>query len=116
MKTYNFENKTFEDLFDYALKLAKEKSKYCKDFFNAYINYILEKNTELTLKDATKRAKDNFGYWAGYYGDEIRKLIADTYNALHPYFGDNYNISSFEAFRIGEDKALGIKVKDDYNA
>lgn len=114
--TFDFKNNTFDKIFEHGLELAKKKSKQCSEFFNNYIDYILENNPDLSLKDATKRAKDNFGYYAGYYGVDTRKLIAKTYNALHPYFGDNYDISSYEAFMIGYNSAKGIKVKNDYNA
>lgn len=112
---YNFENKSFENIFEYGLKLAQEKSKYCKTFFKSYIEYIIQKNPDLSKEDAIIRAKDNFGYYAGYYSIETRKLIADTYKAFHPDFGDRYDLSSHEVFMMGYNKANGTYVKTFYN-
>ena len=118
---YNFENKTFVNIFEYGLKLAEEKSEYCSDFFNAYINHIFKNNftkpesNVKSIKDATIAAKDNFGYYAGYYGNDVRKLIAETYNALHPYFGNRYDITNKEAFEIGKQVANGTYIKKQYN-
>ena len=107
---YDFKNTTFEDTFNYGLELAKKKSKDCEEFFKMYIKYLFENNPKISsIEEATKCAKDNFGYFAGYYGDDVRKLIAKTYNALHPYFGDKYNISAEEAFKTGLDRANGVK-------
>lgn len=108
-----FKSKYFEDIFEYGLKLAKERKKNeANEYFKAYIQYIYDENTRdevPTIKDAENRAKGNFGYYAGYYGDDIRKKIYKYYEAAHPIFGNRYNISSEEAFNIGY--ALGKNKK-----
>jgi len=96
---------TFGDIFNKGLEIAKSGDKSeAEEFYKSYIQYIID-DTGLTLKEAKSRADSNFGYFAGYYSDEVRKLMKDTYGAIHPIFGDNYNIDPAEAFRLGQELA-----------
>ena len=102
--------KSFENIFDYALNLITDKKiQEAKDFYEAYIQYLYDVNPHdkvTSLEHARECAGKNFGYWAGYYGDDVRKLIAKHFNAIHPYFGDRYNIRPEEAFNIGYNLGL----------
>ena len=99
------EFKTFEEIFNYGLSLCKwTKKKQAKDFFTAYIHYIYNVNTREdvpTIEYAEQCAKKNFGYYAGYYGDDVRKKVYDYFEAVHPVFGNRYNVTAKEAFYAG---------------
>ena len=98
------ELKYFEDIFNYALKLANENNvNESNEFRKAYINYILKDAPDInTLEEAEKRMISNLGYYAGYYGDDVRKLINKYYMAVHPIFGNNYNVTPEEAYKCGQ--------------
>jgi len=105
------ELKYFENIFNTGLDLAKIGDKTeCEEFFRQYIDYIVSE-TGITVEEATERAKSNFGYFAGYFSEEIRKLIEDTYEAMHPIFGsvDNH-VTPDQAYQLGLE--MGKKHKD----
>lgn len=81
-KFYN----TIGEIFKLALHLAKTNPEEAKDFFYEYVNFIsMEKH--LSWDEATKRAKSNLGYFAGYYNKETRDIIYKVYDTQHPIFG-----------------------------
>ena len=81
---------TFGDVFNTALKYAKNNKKLAAEFFNVYVKHIHDCNPELTDYDCVERAKANVGYFAGYYGASEQKLVQKVYDAVHPVFGKNY--------------------------
>ena len=95
--------KTFGELFNYALNLAKNDKQEAKNFFKEYIEYIYRDNDEVnSLERATEIAKSNFGYFAGYYDQEVCDIIYETYQCSHPIFGDKpFDVSPEEAFQKG---------------
>ena len=103
------EFETFAEIFEYALDFVKNKKiKEAKQFYEAYIQYLYDVNPRdkvISLDHARICAENNFGYWAGYYGDDVRKLVKKHFNAIHPIFGDRYNISAEEAFKLGIERA-----------
>jgi GTP cyclohydrolase I len=65
---YDFNEKTFGEVFNKALELAKENKNEAQEFFKQYIQFILEDNDKVnTIEEAERIAKSNFGYFAGYY-------------------------------------------------
>lgn len=105
----NREFETFEEIFNYGLSLCKwYKKKKAQDFFTAYVYYIYNVNTREkvpTIEYAEQCAKKNFGYFAGYYGDDVRKKVYDYFKAVHPVFGNRYNVTAKEAFYAGMQRA-----------
>ena len=97
------ELKTIGDIFNKALEIAKSKNKKRADeFFNEYAKYILEDAEDIhTIEEAQNRIISNFGYFAGYYGDDVRRLMNKYYGAVHPIFGNYYNVTSEEAYNCG---------------
>lgn len=112
------EFKTFAEIFNYGLSLCKcTKKKQAKDFFTAYIYYLYNVNTREdipTIEYAEQCAKKNFGYFAGYYGDDVRKKVYKYFEAVHPVFGNRYNITAKEAFYAGVQRAKA-KEKENNN-
>lgn len=112
------EFESFEEIFEYGLSLCKwYKREKAKDFFTAYIYYLYNVNTREkvpTIEYAEQCAKKNFGYFAGYYGDDVRKKIYEYFGAVHPVFGNRYNVTAKEAFYAGMQMALA-KEKENNN-
>lgn len=101
----------FDQIFDEGLQLAKTDKKEALEFFKAYIQYIYEDAEDIdSLEAAEERAKRNFGYWAGYYSPEVCKLIYDTFDCEHPFFGkDPYSFSPEEILNKGRQLGEGLK-------
>lgn len=102
---YNFKNdyETFRDIFNKGLQLAKENKEESQEFFKQYIQFILEDNDKVnTLEEAERIAKSNFGYYAGYFDQEVCDIVYKTYQCSHPIFGDKpFDISPEEAYKKG---------------
>ena len=100
---YDFNEKTFGEVFNKALKLAKENKNEAQEFFKQYIQFILEDNDKVnTIEEAERIAKSNFGYFAGYYTQEVCDIIYETYQCSHPIFGDKpFSVSPEEAYQKG---------------
>jgi len=97
------EMKSFGDIFNKALELAREGDKEkTSEFRELYISYILENADDVATREmAEKRMSDNFGYYAGYYGDSVRKMMQKYYGAVHPVFGNCYDVTPKEAYECG---------------
>ena len=107
---YNgIELKTMGEIFNKALELAKNDKNEAAKFFKCYIEYIYNDNNNInvnSLEEATRIAKSNFGYFAGYYNQKVCDIIYKTYQCTHPIFGDKpFDVSPEEAFRKGQEMA-----------
>lgn len=102
---------TMGEVFDKALQLAKENKEESLEFFKEYIKDILEDNDEVnSLNEAEKIAKANFGYFAGYYSQEVCDIIYETYQCSHPIFGNKpFEINPEDAYKKGLE--IGSKLK-----
>lgn len=95
------ELKTIGEIFNEGLRLAETNTADAERFFNAYVDCIMHENM-ISLEEAIKIAKSNFGYFAGYYSKDVVDLIYKTYECCHPIFGDKpYETSPEEAFSMG---------------
>ena len=86
---YNEKNlDTFEKIFNEGIRLAKENKEEAQSFFKHYIQFILESNDKVNaLEKAERIAKVNFGffgYFAGYFNQEVRDVIYNTYQCSIP--------------------------------
>ncbi len=92
---------TFGELFNEGLRLARENKEEAQEFFKEYINYISKENG-CSLEEAERIAKSNFGYFAGYYNQEVCDIIYKTYQCSHPIFGDKpFSVSAEDAYKKG---------------
>ena len=92
---------TIGEIFNTALELARTNKNDAHDFFLQYAKYIMEEKGK-SFDCAVELAKFNLGYFAGYFPKEICDLIYDTYECIHPIFGDKpYETSPEEAFSMG---------------
>ena len=101
-----FEGKTLPNMgaiFNKALDLAESSDgDRCQTFLTAYANWITEANG-CNIKEATKIAKGNLGYFAGYYSREVYETINKAYGAVHPVFGGNpFDVSPEDAYNWGK--------------
>ena len=97
------EYKTFGELFNLALKLAKENKSEAQEWFKEYVQYIMTENNSNNRDEAVSIAKSNLGYFAGYYDAETCDLIYKTYQCSHPIFGDKpFDVDPEEAYRKGQ--------------
>ena len=94
---------TFADVFNEALRLAKTNQEEARNFFKLYIEHIYKNNDDVhTLDEAERIAKSNFGYFAGYYNQEVCDIIYKTYQCTHPVFGDKpFEVDPEEAYKKG---------------
>lgn len=100
---YDFNGKTFGEIFDKALELAKENKNEAQVYFTEYVQHILNVNDKVnTIEEAEQIAKHNLGYFAGYYTQEVCDIIYKTYKCSHPIFGDKlFSVSPEEAYQKG---------------
>lgn len=109
MKYKGKEYNTIGEVFDLALKLAKENPKEAKEFFYEYVNHISTVN-HLSWDESIRAAKSNLGYFAGYYNKETCDIIYKVYDTQHPIFGCNpFGVSPEDAFNKGME--FGLKEK-----
>lgn len=113
---YNFkiDYQKFSDIFNEGLILAKTNKQEAQNFFKQYIQYILEDNDKVnTIEEAERIAKSNFGYYAGYFNQEVCDIIYKTYQCSHPIFGDKpFAVSPEEAYQKGLE--IGREISNQY--
>jgi hypothetical protein len=98
---------TIAAIYGLAVDLAMQKDKTeAHEWFEAIVARIIE-DTLYSESEATDIAQRNIGYWAGYYGEEERRAVADVYGAMHPIFGNDFNPSAAKAFEAGKRVAYG---------
>lgn len=77
------------DIFNLARSMKDPKERQI--FITEYCAFIIETHKKdgqtITIDDARDILKSNLGYFAGYYGDDVRKEIEEMYGAEHPVFG-----------------------------
>jgi acyl-CoA-binding protein len=104
---FDFEKSTFEQIFDEALKIAKEYPSKADAFLQKYAEYILGAAADIdTKEDAIKRAKDNFGYHAARFGKETIDLMYTVYDCEHPRFGKKpYDLTPETIWQMAQEDA-----------
>lgn len=84
-------------------------------YLAAYVEHICRLRNwghdETALAEATKIARSNFGYWAGYYDYETQVRVERLFGAVHPIFGSTKNgpVDPATAFNMG--CAMGIAAR-----
>ena len=97
---------TYSEIFEPTLRIKTkaEAGQYLSD----YINWMIARDSKLSLEEATKIAKDNLGYYAGYYSNKVRTKTEKLFDCEHPVFGSikkNGIPTAEEAFRLGMEMA-----------
>ena len=97
------ETKTGE-LFDYVMDSSITAAETLERF-KEYVDIL----DTIPVKDRNGMngfdlARNNFGYFSGYYDDTMRKRCEDLLGAVHPIFGDtSIKRTPEEIFKMGEE-------------
>lgn len=106
MTKFNPENKevlTYAECIEPAMKIKSKKD--ATQYLNSYALYIQKSLTN--GESAIDIAKQNLGYYAGYYGNDVRKRVEKLFDCSHPIFGkikENGSPTAIEAFECGKNK------------
>jgi hypothetical protein len=87
MIKFNPENKdelTIGEIFSQAQKIKTKEE--AKQYLDDYISHIM-KETGKDYNYASRTAKDNLGYYAGYYNETTNLRIQELFEVEHPIFG-----------------------------
>jgi hypothetical protein len=90
MVVFNPENKdklTIGEIFNQARKAQTKEE--AKQYLNDYALYITE-ISHSNFESALEIAKENIGYFAGYYEKETYLRILELFETKHPVFGTEY--------------------------
>lgn len=86
---------------------------------DAYFERCVEHSVRFGNDRATaeKIERENLGYYAGYYDDEVRERVERLFRCAHPVFGAIAEVGSptpEEAFQMG--LAMGRKYQNDQSS
>ena len=70
------------------VEFAFVNPKQGKQLFDKYVDFLCQKNPEMTKENAKKFAASDIGYMTGYYKHSTCKKLFDVYKMIsHPIFG-----------------------------
>ena len=108
----NQEELSFHEIFEQALKIRDKED--AQQYLQSYSYWILVKNVgKPMVKEPIDIAKENFGYWAGYYSHDTRYKIESLFECEHPVFGSIAKKgppTAEQAFKLGLE--IGKKAAD----
>jgi len=90
---------TIQEIFEPIISIKTlEEAKLYFDSYKSYLKTLVPEKTDSEL-DAI--INSNFGYYAGYYSNEVRELVFNLFGIVHPIFGFETNMTPEEAFQCG---------------
>ncbi len=89
---------TFGDTLHPAMTITDQAD--ADAYLDAYTTYILRHDPTLNLEGALDIARQNIGYFAGYYEIATRRRVNRLFKTTHPVFGDTEPTAE-EAFKAG---------------
>ena len=109
MTKFNPESKevmTFGESLGPAMEITEQEdaSQYFKNYV-AFIQECHDKEPRLDDKTAEQVARENLGYYAGYYDHITRLRVEKLFSCTHPIFGEALLgcPTAEEAFKLGEE-------------
>ena len=102
---------SFDESLSPAMRITKKED--AERYFNGYVTYIMEKIGE-GREEAEFIAKENLGYYAGYYDNKTRERVEKLFSCAHPIFGsvkENGHPTVMEALHAG--MALATRIQSD---
>lgn len=103
---------SFHEIFEEALKIGtKEEAAFYLEEYSKWIR--IKSSDKLKVNEPLDIAKENFGYWAGYYSHDVRKKVEHLFECEHPVFGSiekNGPPTPEQAFALGVE--MGAKWKN----
>lgn len=83
-----------------------------KEYFDAYVQFIMMTQEGMDIAEATRIAQENAGYWAGYHSEGKRAKFERVLGAIHPVLGSvKLNLTSDQILKLGQDYGERIKSK-----
>ena len=99
----NQEELTFHEIFEQALKIRDKED--ARQYLQSYSRWIVIKSVgKPMIKEPIEIAKENLGYWAGYYSHDTRHKVETLFECEHPVFGSiakNGAPTAEQAFKLG---------------
>lgn len=103
--------KTMGEIFDEALHIIELGDVLLgQEFLDDYGTYLEKLNPGM---DGRHIAKQNLGYMAGYYDQEVASQVYEFFECAHPIFGTNFPTPE-EAFAKGKEWGEAIKNGEPY--
>lgn len=85
------------------IAMTIETKEEAENYLEDYAYHIWAQGKGIKNTEAMQIAKDNIGYFAGYYSREVRERVEKLFNAPHPILGSvHLNLSSQEVFELGK--------------
>lgn len=72
--------------------------------FEQLVQETMRENDNMGREEAIETLRDNLGYFAGYFGNEVRARVERLYRCAHPVFGPIATTkppSADEALKLG---------------
>lgn len=90
MTKFNPENKkklTYAECLDPAMTITDQND--ADQYFKDYVEWTANNNADASGKYTPEEVcKINLGYYAGYYGNEVRERVERLFITAHPIFGN----------------------------
>ena len=102
---------TNDDYLEQAMSIQTQQE--ADTFFNDYINFLLKSNPDIPVDAWKEYARQNIGYYAGYYDRATGHRMEKYFGAIHPILGDmetRSKMTSSQIFELG--KAYATKLKE----
>lgn len=102
MITFNPENKkelTYRESLGPAMEITDQNE--ATNYFNDMVDWMVSQNGD--REKSISIAKQNLGYYAGYYSNEVRERVERLFKCSHPIFGNicNGSPTAEEALQAG---------------
>jgi len=82
-------------------------------WLNHYVVWIMDERP-CGIKEAQDIARQNLGYFSGYYGIEIQRRVEKLFRTEHPIFGPvgGAGLTPQQAMDTGKNMAAGMSIED----
>jgi hypothetical protein len=90
MTRFNPENKKSLLLNEILDSLSKVETKKEADLYFADYVAFIQKDTDIKQEAAVRYAKEDIGYYSGYFDKKVFERINELFNTKHPVFGKKY--------------------------
>jgi len=67
--------------------IAVETQEAADAMFEQLVQEAIRENDNMGRAEAIETVRDNLGYFAGYYSNEVRARVERLYRCAHPVFG-----------------------------
>jgi len=67
--------------------IAVEDQDAADRMFEQLVQECIVENANMRRDEAIETIKENLGYFAGYYSDDVRARVEKLYRCAHPVFG-----------------------------